>query len=1322
MNKLMLMRKIARLSLKRTIFIAAILVLWWTPGRVSAGDVSTQPPAIYREKLAALLTPLEEVLHSKASNRQADENGATLLEEDFHYIDDKGGRCIVWHRISKAFNDSAAKDMAESTFTYRKANQKIHLVVARTIMPDGSRIPVQPSAAILESPQRQADYSLYNDQEELRLIFPNVKPGSVTESIVVIEESAFRMPNEFTASFDWAYGWPIQKMHYVVEMPSAMADLLKIHTLGQGVPEMEKSQPARDRVRMNWTKENIAPLPQEWNLTPTCQTGPELFLTTLPDWDAFVHWYAPLVEARSPIKPPLSEKIDAWTKNAHGPKEILDILMAKVASDVRYVGLEFGASDLQPHDCNEVWANQYGDCKDKANLLRAMLHYKGIDAYITLLNTENTGLVEKRNPGYNQFDHAIVAVELEHGKYVFCDPTITYAKPGTLSPNDADRDVLLVKNNAAEWAHTPAADAGLLHYDLDLKLSPDGGLSGWLTQESSGCYGLWNADNYARLDKSQLRDRAHDIVLGFFKGAEIVDVTTTPLEKWDGPYQLKAYFIVPAANKENQNQLTLAFPQSTALFTDLGPEKKRTTPYYLWADTVKVTARIKLPDGSTPSNLPQSYKLESAPADIAAHWEINGGTCLATLEMHTKPSLLQADQFEMLYNAYLSVRAWLDNPLTLTATGASPGPDNAMDVTLEDFPMMPSGAGQLELVDKMYPENGDTNLRRAALRKVMQYFPTNPESSFSAELQLAILDWRDNKNKEAAAEIRRILQVYHNSVGIEDISWGEFMLGNALKDAGQTEDALKIFKDLGTKGKLSKFRRAWSDYQAASILQAKSPPDAIKILRAGLAFDTSAQANEFTLLSKLLILGGHMADLKKEIAQMLNKKPPQFAYMLTQLARSAGDLLPPQKTAELAELIRVLENAGNSADLGKDFQASLESSRKGIRSAANASMIIDNLKKYLTKNPLEKLDATAAQYKTIADFTRAIADAEKDRKPELCLRYAVERLIRFDPDADFPSHLWDALNYADWNERYHDKPEPLLSELFDLSDQLSQDNDSYFDGKLLHAKVLAAHGDVAGSRAIHEELLRNPNLPEGFKVTTHGRLADNLEALHDYPKALEIYRLLEPEINYVGTKDYLLRAAFLNLDLGNNDEAVRLLSLLGNCGKDNIKKASTGQQIMEMTDLVKERQKANAYWDSTAKWWPAWLALEQKLGMKPQGDEQIVPAYVSPEGACDEMDAEAQAKNKEGFFRDLRKIAYGARWDPGITVDLARMTAYGAPGLAPESTDDLRQFTITLCNGFTSDNPDAVRKVQYYLAAAYLDSFQNENAKRIIHEYNLTPQ
>jgi len=100
--------------------------------------------------------------------------------------------------------------------------------------------------------------------------------------------------------------------------------------------------------------------------------------------------------------------------------------------DIRYVAIELGIGGWQPHAAPEVFAHHYGDCKDKATLMGAMLQEMGVDSYYVIINSER-GSVTPETPAHNGFDHAIIAVKLPDS---VVDPslmaTIVHAKLGRL--------------------------------------------------------------------------------------------------------------------------------------------------------------------------------------------------------------------------------------------------------------------------------------------------------------------------------------------------------------------------------------------------------------------------------------------------------------------------------------------------------------------------------------------------------------------------------------------------------------------------------------------------------------------------------------------------------------------------------------------------------------------------------------------------------------------------------------------------------------------------------------------------------------------------
>jgi hypothetical protein len=68
--------------------------------------------------------------------------------------------------------------------------------------------------------------------------------------------------------------------------------------------------------------------------------------------------------------------LQAKTRELAGSGDALRAIARFTQRDVRYVAIEIGIGGFQPHAAGEVFSNRFGDCKDKANLLRAMQYAK----------------------------------------------------------------------------------------------------------------------------------------------------------------------------------------------------------------------------------------------------------------------------------------------------------------------------------------------------------------------------------------------------------------------------------------------------------------------------------------------------------------------------------------------------------------------------------------------------------------------------------------------------------------------------------------------------------------------------------------------------------------------------------------------------------------------------------------------------------------------------------------------------------------------------------------------------------------------------------
>lgn len=149
---------------------------------------------------------------------------------------------------------------------------------------------------------------------------------------------------------------------------------------------------------------------------PNSLSHPFAVLSTGKNWQSVASAYDAIVtdQIKTLDKTVVSTLIDTNKTET----EIVRAALTFVNDNIRYISNDLGQSTYTPDAPDAVLSRKYGDCKDQAALLVAMLRASGIQAHIALLSI-NTVLPPK-SPGLGGFDHAVVYVPNDE---LWIDPT-----------------------------------------------------------------------------------------------------------------------------------------------------------------------------------------------------------------------------------------------------------------------------------------------------------------------------------------------------------------------------------------------------------------------------------------------------------------------------------------------------------------------------------------------------------------------------------------------------------------------------------------------------------------------------------------------------------------------------------------------------------------------------------------------------------------------------------------------------------------------------------------------------------------------------------
>jgi len=377
----------------------------------------------------------------------------TVLYEEEDFSLDAAGRLTNTHRmIYRIETEAGVQGWSEASVEWEAFYQNTPQIEARVIQPDGSVTELDQKTVTDVAAQNEGD-GTYSDDRLHEAPLPALSPGVIVEveTICSDKEPYFAAGGAYRNYFQRMV--PVIRSRMVVAVPVGTPLQYKSAWLPDLVTQDKTSHGMR-RVTFDqghlegWVNEDIS-LPTDHPRVPWVE------FSTGQSWAAIVAAYEQLaapqiqtdaVKSLLPANPPQD-------RNA-----LIAMLVASLHQNVRYTGVEFGKARLQPQTSTQILERHYGDCKDKASLLVAMLRAAGIPAEMALLDAGPGLDVSPDLPGINLFDHAIVYVPASEGEGpLWIDATAEYTKVGDLPYPDQGREALIIAKDTTGLTLTPQA-------------------------------------------------------------------------------------------------------------------------------------------------------------------------------------------------------------------------------------------------------------------------------------------------------------------------------------------------------------------------------------------------------------------------------------------------------------------------------------------------------------------------------------------------------------------------------------------------------------------------------------------------------------------------------------------------------------------------------------------------------------------------------------------------------------------------------------------------------------------------------------------------
>ncbi len=171
-----------------------------------------------------------------------------------------------------------------------------------------------------------------------------------------------------------------------------------------------------------WRAEDPDPVRGEGDTPRWRRPWAEVAVSSMASWAEVSAWAQPLYQYADPLPPALAAETDRFAAAHPDPRDRITWALRYAQDNVRYLSLSLGVGSYLPRSPAEVIRSGFGDCKDKARLLVALLRRLGVTATPALVDTELGAGLADHPAAPTLFDHMVVKITLD-GRTYWVDPT-----------------------------------------------------------------------------------------------------------------------------------------------------------------------------------------------------------------------------------------------------------------------------------------------------------------------------------------------------------------------------------------------------------------------------------------------------------------------------------------------------------------------------------------------------------------------------------------------------------------------------------------------------------------------------------------------------------------------------------------------------------------------------------------------------------------------------------------------------------------------------------------------------------------------------------
>lgn len=400
------------------------------------------------------------------------------------------------------------------------------------------------------------------------------------------------------------------------------------------------------------------------------------------DWKEVSRWMTSMHEAQVIVNDEIAAKAQELTANA---KTELDKIraIATYVQNLQYISIDIGVGSgngYRPRPSDMVLKRGYGDCKDKANLMRAMLKTLKIEAYPIAIYSGDPTFVREEWVSPAQFNHCIIAVRvsdstdvptvIKHatlGRLLIFDATDPYTSVGDLPEEQQGSFALIGAGDGGGLVKMPVtpAESNLLDRNIVASIAADGTITGKIAERSTGQSSTWERAALRQLSATDYNKMLEGWLTRGATGAKLVRYATNDRKDESG-FDLDVEFLAPRYAQIMPNGLLVFKPVIVSRRNGLSlTESTRNHPVIIDSGAVKETAVFTLPTGFVVDETPDAMSLDTPFGKYVTKYEVKDGKLYFSRTLTLNRTTVPVDKYNSVREFFSKMRDAEQSPVVL---------------------------------------------------------------------------------------------------------------------------------------------------------------------------------------------------------------------------------------------------------------------------------------------------------------------------------------------------------------------------------------------------------------------------------------------------------------------------------------------------------------------------------------------------------------------------------------------------------------------------------------------------------------------------------